>query len=425
MESGHAERLPRRGDLRRLVRNPVVVWVAFLLAHLWVGWLALTGPGMPLGDLDVYAFWVHYGFTEGVWVGVDTLWVYPIGAIIPMLLASIAGFDAFRSMWVSLVLVADMIAFAVLLGIRARPTHVGWWWSGFLILLGPIAVGRIDAFAVASAVCGMALLVARPALSGALLAIATWIKVWPAALIAAALVALRGRVGVLVGAVALSVTVIVSMVSLGAASTVFGFLGMQQTRGLQIEAVLATPLMWMAAAGSPAAGSVYYDTEILTFQLNGPSAELLAAVSTPVLVILAVGLLALGIAATIRGAEPARLLPPLTLALTLALIIGNKVGSPQFASWLVVPVLYGLVTARQGGHGFRIPAALALVIALLTQLVYPTFYAELVQLSPVVLGLLTARNLLYLVLLGWATAQLLRLTLGAPATAQRDAELGA
>jgi len=424
VESGYAEQLPRQGNLGRLVRHPVVVWVAFLLAHLWVGWLALTGPGMPLGDLDVYAFWVRYGLAEGVWVGIDTLWVYPIGAIIPMLMASIAGLDAFRNAWVSLVLVGDMIAFVVVLGIRARPAHVGWWWSGFLVLLGPIAVGRIDAFAVAAAVCGMAMLGARPTVAGALLAVATWIKVWPAALIAAALVSLRRRVEVLVGAVVLSVAVLVSMMSLGAASTVFSFLGTQQTRGLQIEAVLATPLMWMAAAGSPAAGSVYYDTEILTFQLSGPSAALVAAIATPALVILAAALLVLGLVATRRGVEPARLLPPLTLALTVALIVGNKVGSPQFASWLAVPVLYGLVTARKGGVDFRVPAALALAIALLTQLVYPTLYAQLVQLSPVVLGLLTTRNLLYLVLLGWATAQLLRVTPDATARLRRDAELG-
>ena len=405
MESGQGESLPQ-GTRARILRHPLSVWGGFLLAHLWVGWLALTGPGMPLGDLDTYAFWLRYGLEEGVWVGIDTLWVYPIGALVPMLAAGIAGFDAYRSMWVSLVLVADMIALAVLLGVRARPAHVAWWWSAFLVLLGPIAVGRIDAFAVAIALCAMALLVARPALAGALLAIATWIKVWPAALIAAAVIALRQRLAILVGAAALSVAVLLVMVALGGASTVFSFLGTQQSRGLQIEAVLATPLMWMAAAGDSAAGAVVYDSEILTFQLSGPAAALLAAMATPLLVVLAVVLLVLAILATARGADPARLLPPLVLALTVALIVGNKVGSPQFASWLAVPVLYGLVQASRGGMSFRVPAIITLVIALLTQLVYPTFYGELIRLSPAVLTLLSLRNLLSVVLLGWAIVRL-------------------
>ena len=58
------------------------------------------------------------------------------------------------------------------------------------MLLGPIAVARIDSFTIPIAVIGMLLLATAPKVAGMLLTIAAWIKVWPAALIAAAVVAL-------------------------------------------------------------------------------------------------------------------------------------------------------------------------------------------------------------------------------------------
>ena len=68
-------------------------------------------------------------------------------------------------------------------------------------------------------------------------------------------------------------------------------------------------------------------------------------------------------------------LPALALAITSALILFNKVGSPQFVGWLVVPIVYGMATAAIGeGRSFRVPAILAAAIALLTQSFYPYLY---------------------------------------------------
>jgi hypothetical protein len=79
------------------------------------------------------------------------------------------------------------------------------------------------------------------------------------------------------------------------------------------------------------------------------------------------------------------------------------VGSPQFVSWLAVPVVLGIATRIAGtGRSYRTPAAIVLVIAGLTQVVYPFLYDRLLQLDPALLIVLTGRNLLYFVLLGWA-----------------------
>jgi hypothetical protein len=93
----------------------------------------------------------------------------------------------------------------------------------------------------------------------------------------------------------------------------------------------------------------------------------------------------------------------------MALITVNKVGSPQFATWIAVPIVLGLAWQRWGGISFRVPAALALVTAALTQIVYPVLYGSLLSLDPLMLTVLSARNLLYVALLGWGVWQLVAL----------------
>jgi hypothetical protein len=397
-----------------LVRHPIALGVAFVLVHLWLGWVALVGRGYPMGDvLSVYRFWIDHALATGQWVGLDTTWVYPIVALVPMVLAQAFGSELYGGTWLGLVLIADAAAFAVLVGRRrdAGRARAGWWWLAFLVALGPVAVARIDAVTVAFAMSGLLLVVRRPLLAGVLLAVATWIKVWPAALIAAAVVAVRGRVHLLIGAAATTLVVLVAVIALGGAPTVFSFLTLQSGRGLQIEAPFATPGMWAAFAGGPWA--VVYDRGILTYQLEGPGAALLASTTTPLLALTTGLLVVAGLVATRRGARASEVLPPLALAVTVALILFNKVGSPQFVSWLAVPIVVGLVVAARGRPSFRVPATLGVVIAALTQAFYPYLYDQLLGLDFTLLLVLTARNVLYLALLVWAVRALVAVAIEA------------
>ena len=62
--------------VRRLASQPLALWIAFLVVHLVVGWLCLTGDGM--GDVHwVYEPWAQLAAQGGSIVGVQTDWVYP------------------------------------------------------------------------------------------------------------------------------------------------------------------------------------------------------------------------------------------------------------------------------------------------------------------------------------------------------------
>ncbi|MBG6107600.1 glycosyltransferase 87 family protein [Frigoribacterium sp. CG_9.8] len=396
---------------RFVLGNPILLWVAFILVHLWLGALNLYGPGLPLGDVTiVYKFWTDQALLANYWVGIDSSWVYPIVALVPMLISRIFGAESMPGTWLGLVLVLDIVAFGLLTdwGRTRRNSVVGWWWVAFLVSLGPIALGRIDSITVPLAIVGVLLVATRPRAASVILTIATWIKVWPAALLVAILISVRARTRVIVGASVTSVGIIAVALSLGAGSHVLSFVTQQSVRGLQVEAPVSTIWLWREFAGA-ANNSVYYDRGILTWQVRGAGVELASALMNPLMILAVFAITVLAILAVRNRVSVADLLPALSLAYIVALIAFNKVGSPQYITWLAVPVILGLATNAVGrGRSFRTPAILVLVLAALTQLIYPYFYGYLLGLNPAMLSVLSARNLLYFVLLGWAVVTIWR-----------------
>ncbi len=400
-----------RGRLAALAAHPVAIWVAFAAVHLWLGALNLRGPGLPLGDVTlVYLFWVERGLIANDWVGIDSSWVYPIVALLPMLAAYVLGPEPYAVTWLTLVMLLNAGALLVLTGAGRRVRHplAAWWWMLFLLLLGPIALGRLDSITAPLAVAAVALLARHPRIAAGLLAVGAWIKVWPAAILLAAVVALRERGAVVLTTVGVTMLVVAGGLAVGAGGSLLSPLTEQSGRGLQVEAPLTTPWLWAAWAGQWSA-RVYYDRDILTWQVFGEGTQQAAAVATPVLAIVVLVIVALGLLALRAGASEARLVPVLALALVMALVVVNKVGSPQFVAWIAAPVVLGLLWRSRGGERFAVPAVLALVIAGLTQIVYPFEYGALLGLQTPLLVVLTLRNLLEVVLLGWALVRLVGL----------------
>ncbi|GGF01369.1 glycosyltransferase 87 family protein [Mycetocola zhadangensis] len=392
------------------MNRSIGVWGAFVAVHFLLGWICLGMPGtgigelalgLPLGDVTlVYRPWVLQALGDDGVPGLSEPWVYPIAALLPLFAAMVAGPDNYGVTWLVLVALLSAMALAVLLGRGTSPRRraSAWWWIAFTAALGPIAVARIDAITVPLAIVALLLVAQHPRIGGTLLALATWIKVWPAALIGGLLLASTRRWTVCVAGVVTSVVLAAVAMGAGGGAHLLSFVTEQTGRGLQIEAPVATPYLWLAAAGVESS-SIYYSTDILTFQVAGPNVDTVAAIMTPLLALAVTATALIGARAVRLGAPVVRVLPPLLLALVVTLQLFHKVGSPQFLTWLIAPIVLGIVWR---GRGYTVPAAIALGLAALTHLVYPYLYFRLLAADPVLVAVLTARNLGYVVLLGWA-----------------------
>jgi hypothetical protein len=383
--------------------------VAFCAVHGVLLWLAATAANEPIGDVTItYSRWVATGLASNDWVGLDSAWVYPILALVPMVMAAAAGVGLIGTTWLLLMTAFHVVVALVLWRFRALGVRVLWWWLLFLLALGPIALGRIDTVATAIALVGVAFVTARPAIASALFTVAAWVKVWPAALVLV-LVALRrgSRRGIVVGALVVSVAVVVIDLVLGGGAFLISFIGQQAGRALQIESPLATPFLWQATAHVPGA-AVYYDQKILTFEVSGPGTGFAARLSTPLMALVVVAGVVLAIRAVMDGVRRSEVAPLLATILVGALIVTNKVGSPQYIGWLAVPIVWGLIAGTPSARRFRVAAVLAVPLAALTQVIYPGYYDQLLTLHPWILVVLSVRNALEVAFLLWAVVALVR-----------------
>ena len=397
------------------------LWIGFALVHALVAWLGFAYPNEPMGDVyRVYEPWSLAALQGRGIVGITEAWVYPQLALVPMVLAhTFAPIAGYTVGWAILVTLLDAAAFAVLVGRGASLPRrtAAWFWLAYIVLLGPVGLYRLEAVTVALGIVGCLWLVGRPWAASMLLAVATWIKVWPAALLAAAVIAVRRRGAIVGGAAVVSVLTLGAVALAGGAGNAFGFIDEQTTRGLQVEAPIATPYLWGALLGQRGF-AVSYSFELLTFQVTGTEIDTVIAAMTPALVLEMAAVAALGVVKAARGIGFAALFPPLSLALVLGFIVFNKVGSPQYLAWLVPSLVIGIVVRRRVWAG---PAILALVAALLTQLVYPLLYAGILTPEPVSVTVLTLRNLVVCALFVWMVVRVARL----PAPARRRAEIAA
>ncbi|WP_405373281.1 MULTISPECIES: hypothetical protein [unclassified Microbacterium] len=392
------------------MKNRTALWTAFIVVHLVVGVLGFVFPNEPMGDVyRVYEPWSAAAWEGRGVVGVTEPWVYPQLALLPMLLAQAPGvvLGSYTLGWAVLVTIVDAIAFAVLIGRSVSHGRVvaAWFWLAAIACLGPVGMYRIDGVTVPLAIIATLWLVGRPWLASILLAAATWMKVWPAGLLAAAFVAVRRRGAIVGGAVAVTAMVALAVVAAGGATHLLGFVAGQTGRGLQVEAPVSAVYLWGALLHVDGFW-VFYDQELLTFQVTGSQVDLVIAAMTPLLAIAAFAVVALGAWKSWHGVTFVRLFPVLGLALVTVLIVFNKVGSPQFQTWLFPLIVFGLVVDRR--RWWR-PGILVLAAAALTQLVYPILYMGVLSPEPLAVTALTARNFVLVALLVWMVVRLVRL----------------
>jgi hypothetical protein len=393
---------------RQRLRRPRTLMLGFAGLHLLFLFALLPTmlTGRVLGDLPLYRVWAEQALQNGVWQGVDVAWVYPIGAIVPIVLADVAGPLLYQLLWFLMTMGLNAAAVGILTdwGRNRAGYKAAWFWLAFSLLLSPVGLLRLEGLSAPLVIMGLVLLARRPVVAAALLTIATWIKVWPAAVILAIVAASRRRVSVVVTGTVITAGITAAVWAAGGLSYLTGFVTMQSDRALQLEAPVTTPWVWLAAMGQRGT-TIYQNHDIATREVSGPGAGVAAAAMTPLMFLVIAGIFVLLLVALRRRHDAAQLVLLGALALVTTFVVLNKVGSPQYMLWIAPVVTVGIL---HDWARWRVSAYLTLAIGGLTTLVFPIFYLPLVHADAGAVLLLTLRNGLLVVLLGWSVGALWR-----------------
>lgn len=389
----------------------LAVLLAWLATRGLVVWLLEGRHAWVVGDLEYFSDSLAAVDELGL---ARTLVEYPLPGVVVVavpwflerLLGDTIGYD---DVVLGLSLLADA-AFTVLLAVtvhRRRRAALATWLLA-VPLLGATTYARFDLAPGLLVGAALVLLGSRPRIAAGAAALATGLKLWPAFVLPALAARTASRRTVLL--VVATVGGVLAGLSLVLAGwgRLFSPLGWQAERGLQIEAVAATPAM-VGWALSPASFDVVF-TEHNAFEVLGPGTTTMLLVSE-VLSLAALGLLLVLWGAAFRHGSRLDLDTVVWLALAAVglFVVTSKVLSPQYLLWLLPAAAVGAGTARS--RSAVVWAALLLVATAATQLVFPELYGHLTRVgehSGTAVLVLALRNLLLVLLTGWALAAAVR-----------------
>lgn len=427
-ESGEGSR--RKWDRKALIIAGALT-TAFVITRAVMWWL-----DHHIGDYWMIDTPVDYYFKGLDDPGSGAMQEYPVPvmwmvAVLKWLTMIFSSADKITvSIW--MLLVVD-VGFFVWLTASRR-----WWGAGFWVLFGvffgPLLWTRWDIVPAVLVAATLVTLVRHPKVSGILLGCATMIKLWPA-IIGTALVGWwkSRQTWQRIASFAATCVVIAALSVWGHGfhriTSVFNYQG---DRGLQIESIPATGVMWAAHHGEDALSISYAASQ--SFEVFGPSVSRWETFSTILTVIMVLVCVYLCVSALIgadgfrrmfpRAADGA-LTPPqqrmlviekttdngwsarrsawLALIIIGAVLISNKVMSTQYVVWWAAPLAVCLDSvhgspasaSKQSAWSLRIAGGLMLVIGGLSQWIYPVAYDSIISNddNPSVM-ILVVRNLL-------------------------------
>ncbi len=443
-----------------------VFWVVsrVLLIVLAVVGRTLGAQHGVLGDVRLYDHWGH-GLVHGAGLPVDDdRWQYPPAAAI--VLAVPSALEAvirlpYEVGFFLMILAAD----AAVTGMLARRSaSAARFWLLGICALGPVSLARFDLIPAVLAVAALVGVAHRRwGRVGLAVGLGTLVKVWPVLLLpalgaagsngptpdahpdpgthpalpaacatpAASRPALARLAG---GLVAAAVLVAAVLFAAGWWRDSFGFLGAQKARGLQTEAVPATPFVLAHMVGL-GPGPVY---DWGSFQFGSQAARIVATACSLVEIVVVLG-------ATVwwwipRSSRAATDPAGRMLALLLVVIVTSRVLSPQYLVWLLAvaaccPLWPGPATgtgapvdssdtcptrpARPAPSHRWITVGL-LVICLISFVVYPIRYDDVLAGRVVASLLLVVRNLLLLIVCWVAVGEVSRVSRPAPSRPRRQ-----
>lgn len=376
---------------RRLSLSATLALLLLFLATRTLNFWLYTQPAASFVANDIsyysyYAWCFDGGLASGSQQCVDAvaklgiMAEYPLPAqwILQGVYALAHGFEAYFRWFVGTMLLLDaVVAVSLLRRGNATGTLV---WILFTAACGPIVYFRFDLIPAALVAWACLLLASRPHLAGALIAMGAAVKLWPAMLVFPLVAPTPLRRGAgrarLLGFLVTGVLLGLSSLVVGGWSRSISPLVWQSRRGLQMESVPATPLMFLRTFTTIEAWPVFL-SEWNALELRGPGVGLLLHVSSILTLcwIFLTALLSWRLLRRYRRQSPAlhEAMLLVILASVLATIVANKTLSPQYVLWLAGPLAV-LVMSRQSDW-LRVPVRIVagglIAVAGLTQYTYP------------------------------------------------------
>ncbi|HEX7245556.1 MAG TPA: glycosyltransferase 87 family protein [Solirubrobacterales bacterium] len=355
-------------------RHKVWVWAAvWLLTRalivVQVGFWNHT-IGANTEDVRLYSEWSNQ-LAHDHTLPAGQFWQYPPGAAFVLLLPRLGLFaQGYLSCFVAAMLAFDLICFA-LIGLLARREgrDAGVWvWLLAMPMLRAIPVLRFDPAATAAAIGALVVIHRRPAWFGALAGLGATVKVWPVAVLFGEWEWRRLLRACLAAGVAVALVFALGRIAFH--GDPLEFLKEQGGRGLQVEAVAATPwhLRQLVTGEEPFAYPRYGAAELASHPAD-VTADLLKWVSLAVLIGIAAWWMAR--AKAIRAGrddlKDAVVSRDFVFTAVLLLVIASRVLSPQYMVWL-----FGLAAVSLTESRTRIarPAWIVIGAAILTTAAY-------------------------------------------------------
>jgi hypothetical protein len=263
-----------------------------------------------------------------------------------------------------------------------------------VLALGAIVANRFDAaVALCIAVSLWAVSRRRFAVAGVALGLGAALKLMPVVLLPLPLLLgrRRDRAQTVVAFCVAALTPFIAdgMVAWDGLVSVFRYHG---ARPVQIESVLATPLLLANLAGIV---ELNIDNAFGSQVLSGPGASTLAPLSAVFAAVSFGVVVVLARKARLRGMNEQRWVALCGTALLLSVMVPSKVLSPQYLVWLVPCV----ALLAPSSHGL---AAVLFGALLLTGIEFPALYWDFVKRDAGPVLLVAARNLALVVAFGWS-----------------------
>ncbi|MGN6201549.1 MAG: glycosyltransferase family 87 protein [Solirubrobacterales bacterium] len=303
-------------------------------------------PGIDPGDVDTYEAWSNFIAANHAMPPEET-WQYPPGAAFLFLIPRI-GLGSFVTSFVGLMLIFDLVGLGLLISLAKRERRdLGVWvWLLAMPLLFTLPVLRFDMAPTVIAMAALVVIHRRPGWFGALAGLGAMVKVWPAFLLFAEWDHKRS---LRAAGAALAVVVAIFAIAWIAFGNQTGFITNQGDRGLQIEAVAATPWhLREVVRGTPPPVVQRYGTNEIGSSLGDTVGKLLDLAAVAVLLMAAAWWL-LRDRAIKRGhsdLEHPALSRDFAFTIVLLFLVVSRVLSPQFMVWMVGLSAIVLCSAR-------------------------------------------------------------------------------